>query len=52
MLKGGRLAELHRRLRDQRVLWVRECEEADALPLAVTSIAILAPIPSHEAMDS
>ena len=50
-LKGERLTELHRRLRDQRVLWVRECEEAGALPLAVTNIAILRAYPSHEAIN-
>ena len=50
-LHGRRLAELHQRLRDQKVLWVREGDSDEAPPLAVTSIAILRAYPSHEAVN-
>lgn len=49
-LHGQRIAELYRRIKDQRVTWVRECSEAeaDALPHAVTAIEILQVFPSRE----
>ena len=49
-LSGRRLGELHRRFRDRKVLWVRECEKDSAAPLVVTSIAILQSFPSREAI--
>lgn len=52
-LRGKRLAELYRRIKDQRVTWIRECSEpeADTLPLAVTAIEILQVFPSRETMN-
>jgi hypothetical protein len=51
MLKGKTIEQLKRLIQDQRVTWIRECgeAEAEALPLAVTSIAILDVHPSREA---
>ncbi len=48
-LKG--LDVLTRRIRDQRVTWIRECSQAEAaaLPVAVTRIEILRTYPSREA---
>ena len=50
-LHGKQIAGLYRRIKDQRVTWIRECSEAEAatLPLAVTAIEILHAFPSREA---
>lgn len=42
--------ELFQRIGDQRVTWIRECDEAltDGLPVAVTRIEILRSYPSRE----
>lgn len=49
LLRGWHLEELRQRVRDRRVLWIRECgeEEAETLPLAVTAIRILDVYPSR-----
>lgn len=49
-LKGRDLGELQRRIRDRRITWVRECEEAVAelVPSAVVRIAIAGFFPSHD----
>lgn len=51
LLKGKELDELHRRIKDQRITWIREFDEhrAMALSSAVTRIEILRAYPSHEA---
>jgi hypothetical protein len=51
LLKGKELDELHRRIKDQRITWIREFDEhrAVALSSAVTRIEILRAYPSHEA---
>jgi hypothetical protein len=50
-LKGKELDELHRRIKDQRITWIREFDEHQAMALssAVTRIEILRAYPSHEA---
>lgn len=50
-LKGKELDELHRRIKDQRITWIREFDEHQAASLAsaVTSIEILRAYPSNEA---
>ena len=51
LLHGKELAELHRRIKDHRITWLREFSEhqADALASAVTRIEILKAYPSREA---
>jgi hypothetical protein len=51
LLKGKELDELHRRVKDQRITWIREFDEreAEALSSAVTRIEILRVFPSREA---
>lgn len=53
VLRGKELDELHRRIRDHRVTWVREFDEHQAagLACAVTHIDILRFYPSREAGD-
>jgi hypothetical protein len=50
-LRGKELDELHRRIKDQRITWVREFDEhqATALSSAVTRIEILRVYPSRDA---
>ncbi len=50
-LQGKQLDVLKRRIRDQRVVWIRACDEMTAarLPVAVTRIEILRAYPSREA---
>jgi hypothetical protein len=50
-LRGKELCELHRRIKDQRLTWLREFDEhqAAAMASAVTRIQILRCYPSHEA---
>jgi hypothetical protein len=51
MLQGiTDIGPLKRLIQDQRVTWIRECGEAEAaaLPLAITSIALLDAYPSAE----
>jgi hypothetical protein len=49
LLRGKNLEELHGRINDRRVTWVRECDDsvAAALPMAVTRIEIIRAYPSH-----
>jgi hypothetical protein len=49
-LLGKELDELRRRIKDQRIVWVREFDERQAVALAsaVTHIEILRSYPSHE----
>lgn len=49
-LRGRELDELHRRIKDQRITWIREFDEHQAMALssAVTRIEILRAYPSHE----
>jgi hypothetical protein len=51
MLRGKELDELHRRIKDQRITWIREFDEHQAVALssAVTRIKILRAYPSREA---
>jgi hypothetical protein len=51
MLVGRELEELHRRIKDQRITWVREFDEhqAAALSSAVTRIEIIRSYPSRDA---
>lgn len=51
LLKGKELDELHRRIKDQRITWIREFDDHQAVALssAVTRIEILRAYPSHEA---
>jgi hypothetical protein len=51
LLHGKELDELHRRIKDQRITWVREFDEhrACALSSAITRLEILRAYPSHEA---
>jgi hypothetical protein len=50
-LQGKHLDVLKQRIRDQRVIWIRACDEVTAarLPVAVTRIEILRAYPSREA---
>jgi hypothetical protein len=50
-LQGKGTDWLKRLIRDQRVMWIRECSEAEAalLPVAITRIAILRAYPSRDA---
>jgi hypothetical protein len=50
LLHGKELDELHRRIKDQKITWVREFDEhrAAALSSAVTRIEILRSYPSRE----
>ena len=51
MLLGKELDELHRRIKDQRITWIREFDDhqAAALSSVVTRIEILRAYPSREA---
>lgn len=51
MLQGRELDELHRRIKDHRITWVREFDEHQAVALssAVTRIEILRSYPSRDA---
>ena len=51
MLLGKELDELHRRIKDQRITWIREFDDHQAVALSsvVTRIEILRAYPSHEA---
>jgi hypothetical protein len=52
ILQGDDLAELHRRILDRKVVWVRACEPEQAKhPSAVTRLAILRAFPSREGDD-
>ena len=53
LLEGKELEELHRRIKDHRITWVREFDEQQAVALsaAVTRIAIIRAYPSREAND-
>jgi hypothetical protein len=50
LLEGRELDELHRRIKDQRITWVREFDEQQAVALssAVTRIEILRTYPSRD----
>ncbi len=50
LLHGKELDELHQRINDHRITWVREFDEHQAVSLssAVTRIEILRVFPSHE----
>jgi len=50
-LRCGPLDPFKRLIRDQRIVWIRECSQAEAaaLPVAVTRIDILRVYPSREA---
>lgn len=53
LLHGRDLEELHRRVRDHRVTWIREFDARRVanLPAAVTRIAILRSFPSRDGDD-
>jgi hypothetical protein len=53
LLHGKELEELHRRIKDHRITWVREFDERQAAVLssAVTRIAIIRSYPSRDAGD-